>query len=710
VEAFGGSVSEKPIQTPPPRRAPTHRAQPGARRPLRQRLSPSNLKPSNLTTPQKKALGWTGAVLVIIALAVAILIAIWDWNWFRGPLERVASARLNRDVTISGDLNVDLWSWQPSATVDGIAVANPVWAGTGKLGTIDRLRVRVRLVPLLWGKADVRVLAVERPNFSLLADAKGRKNWDFSDGRVQEPMNLPPIQRFVIKDGRLKYLDARRDVRFEGTINAREQLGADNRGFELLGRGTINGAPFRAEVLGGPLLNIERDKPYPFNAEIRAGRTFITAKGEVPKPFDLGRFHMDTTARGPDLAELFPITGVALPNTPPYDLRGRLIREELLWRIEGLGGRVGDSDLSGKVSVDTANTRPFLRADLSSRSLDFDDLAPLFGAAPKAGPGETLSPEQAAIARKMVAQQRLLPDTTLDLKRIRAMDADVTYKALSIRDTPIKLSSAEVRVRLDNGLLKAQPVRLDLPRGRVEGGVTLNARNAVARTDLDLRLSNSRIETIIPLQFQGGTPVTGPLVGRAKLAGSGNSVHAAFGSADGEVTVVAPDGEIRKAIAELLGVNVIKGLGLLNKKDMTPIRCGVANFQTRGGVMRADNIILDTGPVLVKGQGTINLATERVDLKFRGHDKKFRLMRVLLPITAKGPIMAPKMGVEPGSAIAQGGAAVTLGSLLTPLAAILPFVDPGLAKDANCAALIAEARADGAPVRTVSSKALTAKR
>ncbi|WP_231733248.1 AsmA family protein, partial [Phenylobacterium sp. CCH12-B4] len=188
-----------------------------------------------------------------MAVAIAILILIWDWNWFRGPLERIASARMHREVTIAGDLNVNLWSWRPSATVDGISIANPAWAGQGKMGTIDRLRVRVRLVPLLWGKADIRVLAVERPNFSLLADARGRKNWDFSDGRVKAPMNLPPIQRFIIRDGQLKYLDAQRDVRFQGTINARERLGADNRGFELTGRGTINGAPFRAEVVGGPL-------------------------------------------------------------------------------------------------------------------------------------------------------------------------------------------------------------------------------------------------------------------------------------------------------------------------------------------------------------------------------------------------------------------------------------------------------------------------
>jgi hypothetical protein len=666
-------------------------------------------RPPKLTPPTKKALGWTGAVLAVLAVLITVLVLIWDWNWFRGPLERVASARMHREVTIAGDLNVNLWSWRPSATVDGISIANPPWAGADKLGSIERLRVRVRLIPLLWGKADVRVLAVERPNFSLIADAKGRKNWDFSDGRVRAPMNLPPIQRFVIHEGRVKYLDARRDIRFEGTINARERLGADNRGFELTGRGTINGAPFRAEVVGGPLVNIDRHKPYPFDIDLRAGQTYVTARGAVPKPFDMAQFYMHATARGPDMAQLFPLTGVALPNTPPYSLRGRLSRDGFLWKVDNLGGRVGDSDLSGDVSVQTGRQRPLLKANLSSQSLDWDDLGAVFGAAPKAGPGETISPEQAAIARTMVAQQRLLPDAPLDMTRIRAMDADVTYRAMSIRDTPVKLNSGSVRVRLDNGLLRADPLKLDMPRGLVAGHVNLNARKATPVTDLDLRLTNSRIETVVPVQFKDAPMLTGSLVGRAKLTGSGNSVHKAFASADGEVMVVTPSGEIRKGIAELMGVNVIKGLGLLNKKDTTPIRCAVARFETKGGVMTASNIVFDTGPVLVTGKGTVNLATERMDLRLRGHDKKFRLVRVLLPVTAKGPLMAPKLGVEPGAALAQGGAAVGLGSLLSPLAAIFPFIDPGLAKDANCAALLAEARAAGAPLNS-ASKPLTAKR
>jgi hypothetical protein len=56
------------------------------------------------------------------------------------------------------------------------------------------------------------------------------------------------------------------------------------------------------------------------------------------------------------------------------------------------------------------------------------------------------------------------------------------------------------------------------------------------------------------------------------------------------------------------------------------------------------------------------------------------------------------LGVEAGGIAAQGGIGLALG-LLNPFAAILAFVDPGLAKDVNCAPLLADAQAKGAPVK-----------
>lgn len=697
---------QRPPQSEPGRRRPLQRAEAWAKDRW-DRLSHAKLPKPVIKKPSNKTLKWTAGILAVVAIAVAILIAIWDWNWFRGPLARFASARMHREVTIAGDLNVNLWSWQPSATVDGVRIANTSWAGREPMGEFDRITVKIRLIPLLWGDVDLRLLRFDRPNLRLYADAQGRKNWDFSGGRErQEPMRLPPIRSFIINDGKLAYSDVKRELRFNATMNAQENLGEANRGFELIGQGTINRAPFRMEITGGPLLNIDRNKPYPFNAEITAGQTYITAVGNVPKPFDLGQFTTQLNARGPDLADLYPLTGVALPNTPPYRLRGRLSRDELIWRIDNLGGRVGDSDLSGDIKVETGRVRPMLTADLRSNSLDFDDLGALFGGAPATGPGETASAQQVAVARTLVAQQRLFPDSTLDVSRIRALDADVRYRAEAIRDAPVSLRSGSVRVKLDNGLLRADPLRLDLPQGRVTGFVALNARKATPVTELDLRLTNARIEELIPVTVGGGQPLTGALAGRARLTGEGDSIHKAFATSDGEVMVVAPGGEIREAFAELMGVNVVKGLGLLFKKDMStvPLRCGVAHFQARDGVMTANNIVIDTGPVLITGQGQVNLDTERMAFKVRGHNKKFRLVRVLLPVKAEGPIRAPKLGVEPGAAIGQGAAAIGLGALVNPLAALLPFVDPGLAKDANCGALLADAAREGAPVAQTAKR------
>jgi len=623
---------------------------------------------------------------------------------------RMASARMHREVTIAGDLKVHPWSWQPSATVDGVHIANPTWASKDGLADIDRLAVRIRLLPLLTGNVDLRLLEFDRPNIRLLRDAQGRATWDFSDGRDKDkPLRLPPIRNFIVNDGKLTYQDVKRNLRFSGTVNAAEKLGADNRGFEMTGVGSLNRQPFKLAVTGGPLLNIDRDKPYPFDADLRAGATYVTARGAVPKPFDLGHFYMATSVRGPDLSDLYLITGIALPNSPPYSLHGRLSRDDKVWRVAGLGGRVGDSDLAGDASVTLGGERPLLKADLTTRSLDFDDMGAIFGGVPSTKAGETASPEQQAAARAMTQTQRLMPDSTLKLDRIRSIDADVTYKALSIRDAPIHLKAASAKVKLNAGLMRAEPLALDLPQGRVAGYVQLDARKHQPVTDLDLRLSNGRLEQLVPVSFQGSTPFSGSLVGRAKLTGTGDSVHKAFANANGEVMLVAPGGEIRESIAQLLGVNVIKGLGMLFAKDKetTPIRCGVAHFQARNGLLSASQIVFDTGPTLVTGKGTINMDTERLDFRLQGHPKKVQILRLIVPVKVEGTLLKPKVGVEAGKAIGQGGVAVALATLLTPLAVVLPFVDSGLAKDANCAALLADGASEGAPVKSV--RVVTAK-
>ncbi len=656
----------------------------------------------NLWPGQARAdriLTWTAGCLAAVVALALLGLALVDWNLARGPIGGFASARLHRTVVLDGPLRVHLWSLKPWATAENIRIGDPAWAGPDQTATVQRLTVQIELLSLLRGQIVLLRLEADQPVIRLRRDALGRATWDFSGGVApKRPFRMPPIRHFQISDGRLQIVDAARHLRFDGAISAAERPGEPNRRFEMAGDGRLNGEPFHLALTGGPLLNVSADHPYPFEAHVRAGATQVDALGVVPKPFDMARFSLDLSAQGPDLADLYDLTRVALPNTPPYRLTGHLERRDRLYAITGLAGRVGDSDLAGQLSVETGRARPLLKADLVSRSLDFDDLATLFGGAPARGRGETVSAAQAAVGRRMAAERRLLPDTTLNVEKIRSLDAEVTFRADSIHAPNLPLRSGAVRIGLDRGLLNVDPLSLQLAQGRVAGSAQLDARGAVPVTTVDLRLTGARLEQLIPIQ---GRPLTGAVLSRVRLSGEGDSVHRAAAHAHGEILVVSPGGEIREAFAELLGVNVTRGLGLLWSKDqgVVPIRCAVADFRAVNGQLSANQIVFDTGPVLATGSGRIDLDRERIDFRIQGRSKQPRLVRALAPITVRGSILSPKIGVETGKVVAQGGISVLLAAVATPLAAVLPFLDPGLAKDAACGALIAEAQGRGAPVR-----------
>jgi uncharacterized protein involved in outer membrane biogenesis len=158
------------------------------------------------------------------------------------------------------------------------------------------------------------------------------------------------------------------------------------------------------------------------------------------------------------------------------------------------------------------------------------------------------------------------------------------------------------------------------------------------------------------------------------------------------MTFVVPQGEMRAAFAELTGINVASGLGLLlaKKDENTAIRCGVANFHAEDGDLKATTLLVDTTQVLITGRGDLNLRTEALDMSLRGQPKEIRLVRLRSPIKIHGSLLHPQIGLQAANLAGQAGGAIALGTLLTPVAALLAFVDPGLAKDANCAALIGQ--------------------
>lgn len=649
--------------------------------------------PHRLNTLSRPVRWGLGAVLAVL-VALILFLAQPNWDWFRPTLSSIIADRTHRPVQITGPLRVYLFSFTPHATVSGLKIGQPDWnkTETKNLAEIEGLAIKTELMPLFIGRVVLHRLEITRPTVALYQDKTGRANWDFSDGKNKgKPTKIPPIKDFIISDGKLSMTSLQRKMVFTGTINAREKAGSGKQAFNLSGDGTLNGRKFEMTAFGGPLLNVRTSTPYPFDLNVRAGATRLTAKGRILKPFNMGQIDGQVSVSGSSLSDLYYLTGLTLPNTPAYKISAKVTRNERVYDITGINGKVGASDLNGALKVDIRDDgRPYLTGDLSSKQLNFEDLGSLFGATSANAPDK---PELVA-APEATSGRRLLPNASLDVERVRGMDAKVTYKAMSVRTNNANMPLREVSlgVTLDKGLMTLDPIALSFPQGRLTGTAKIDARTDTQSNTVDLRVTGLAVQQWLP-DFQGSSPLEGRLNARIRATGGGNSVHKAAANADGQVAMVMAGGKIRQSLAELMGVNATKGLFQLLSKDQkeTDVRCAIATFNVKNGVMRAEHIVFDTGVVLVNGEGAINLNDESLKLVFKGKPKKFRLIRINAPIVIGGHLSKPTFGIEAGPALLQGGIAAALQS-------VIPFLSLDTAEDANCAHLFSEARADGASV------------
>jgi AsmA family protein len=664
-----------------------------------------------MSTGSSKALRWTGVVLGVLLVLILVLLSLFDWNRFKHPIERIASTRAGRSVSISGNLDVHIWSLTPTVTLYGLTLGEPPWEKSRPMATVDKVEIHLKLLPLLKGEVILPRVALFKPDVYLHQDKGGRANWTFENNaptneHSSQPSKLPAIQDLLIEDGKLTLIDDMRHLSVKGTIQANEQKAkSDPTPFRIQATGTINDQPFKINVAGGPLTHLDPDQPYPFDLQIAAGDLRVESKGRALKPFDLAKLDFQVDFSGKDLAEGFYLTQLALPNTPPFKLRAHIARDGMRVSVTDIAGTVGESDMRGKLDIDVSRKRPFMSGDLSSNHLRMGDLAASLGGKPKGGDSldataetnQPLKPVPPEKAPPSDPNARLFPDAHLQMDRVRAMDADVRFQANSIATTRVPFKKVAFRVKLDAGLLTLDPISFEMPQGHLSGQVKIDARSNVPAVHIDVRVKDIQLDQLKSAKPTASAPLVGMLQARAVIDGTGDSVHAVMGDSNGRVTLILPEGQVTSAFAELTGIDVAKGLGLLLTKgdDKAPVRCGVAQFNIKDGRMSAENITFDTKDVLIRGSGGINLGPEELNLDIKGEPKKIRFTRLRTPIEIRGHLASPSFGVNAGSVAKQGAIAVALGVLATPLAAILAFVDPGLAKNQNCAAMIADVDSKG---------------
>ncbi|KAB0538716.1 AsmA family protein [Xanthomonas cissicola] len=624
---------------------------------------------------------WIG--LGIVAALVAIFVLLFDWNWLRGPVERAVSAKTGREFHL-GHLDVDLGR---ITTVRGerLSLGNASWSKRGAMAELNAAEIDVEFWPLLRGKLRLPEIRLEHPTLLLEAGNDSHPgNWVFdkSDGDG----SMPRLGRLLVTNGRLQYIDdaTRSDV--DVAINSLAPPSSDQRAapIGIDGEGRWKGYPFSLKGNTASPLELSQSE-HPFRIDLRgsAGATRTHVRGTLTNPFQFRVFDLQMALSGQDMEDLYPLIGVAMPSTPPYKLDGRLRRDGDVWRYEKFTGTAGDSDLSGTAEIDLRNKRPFLRADLASKRLDFDDLAGFVGAPPKTGTNESANAEQKKQAAQLATSARVLPTTPYDLSKLRAMDAQVRWRAQRINAPSWPLDDMDASLTLKDGLLRLDPLNFGVAGGDIRSTIGMDARKAVITTQLKASIRGIRLDQLFP-DATLAKQASGAIGGELDLRGRGNSIAAMLGSADGSIGVGMGRGHVGNLIMELAGLDIAESLKYLLTKDrQIPVRCIFGDFGVQDGLMQSRALAFDSTDTIIVGEGNISLKNETLDLLLRPRPKDRSILSLRSPLRIGGTFKDPSFRPDFKALGVRGAIAVALGSIAPP-AALLATFEPGPGKDSDC--------------------------
>lgn len=665
-----------------------------------------------------KFLGFLFAGLVCLVLAIVLFFALaFDWNSLSGYASRTASDKSGRKIALAEKDAISVhWGWPvTTVTVRGLSVANVDWGKKPQMVELNAAEVQLDVKKLLLHfTLSFPQIALDSPHLSLEKRMDGAANWDMTQNAggaavtaaaPDKRSEMPEIGRVLIKDGVFGYRDekSKSDIEmrvgnFSGSAKETQELVAE-------GSGTYSGAPFKLAIRGGDLTALKDNKdPYPMTIDTQIGNTKILAKGTVSDPFQLEGLDLTLTIDGKNAADLFPITGIALPPTPPYKITGQLGYDKAkgVWLFQKFAGRMGDSDLSGDLRWDTGskehlNKRPKLTATFLSKKLDFKDLAGFVGAAPKPGAGQVRSEKDKKLAAEQAASPYVLPDVPLDISRVSAMDADVTYTAARIQSPSLPLDDFHMHVLLEDKLLKVVPIRFGTASGDIAANITVNARQTPPDATLDgtfRKLSLARL--FAPASEKLGTPNVnkGNIGGVIKITGKGASLRDILSSSNGTLGVGMEGGALSSLLVELMGLDVSQAVEFLGKTDKpVAIRCLVGDFGIKQGQMNARTLVLDTADTQVGGEGGLNFKTEAMDFTFKAHPKDVSLFALRTPLHVRGTLKKPAVSLDIPSLLARTGAAVGLAIVAAP-AALLAFIEPGLGENSPCTQMLRSVKTD----------------
>ncbi len=651
--------------------------------------------------PSKKILTRSAIGVAAVVVIILLLLSVINWNFAKPWISERVTQATGRSFVINGDLKL---SWQkpgiaqsgwrrlvpwPHLRAHDLVLGNPPWATTGPtMASVPQVDFSLNPLKLFGKTISVSSLILSEPDLVLELGKDGQNNWTFKkqdEEKAKSPWQLV-LQDLSLNEGTVRLVDPVKKADVTTRIDT-----LDDGSIVWKISGKLDEERVSGDGKAGALLSLQdRNTRYPVEAQLKVGKTDVSAKGTLTDPRRLSALDINLKIAGASMAQLFPFSGIVLPETPHFSTEGRVVgslaKDNFHLRYEKFTGKVGDSDIGGTLEYLRQAPRPLLRGAVVSNFLNLKDLGALVGA------------DSAAEKKKRGDETKQPPGKVLPVAPFRTerwdkIDAQVEFTGKKIvRRADLPIDNLYTKIALKNGVLALAPLNFGVAGGKFTTELTIEGKSDPAKARMVITARGLQLNKLFP-KVESMQASLGEVHANAKLSAVGNSFAALAASANGEAKALISQGTVSKFILEVMGLNI--GSIIVSRlfgDRQVQLNCMASDFSIKDGLMQSQVFVIDTEDAIISVEGQINLATEELALTIHPESKGVRIISLRSPLYVKGSFKNPEVGVDKGAVALKAGAATILGAVATPLAALLALINPGPAKESPCAQLLAQAK------------------
>ncbi len=318
---------------------------------------------------QKPKKRWIGFTLLILG-APALL--IYQPSLLRRPLTALLSHATGLEWRIDGDFDLGI-GLSPHLVAENITLANPDSGNPKPIARVTRFEGKILLGALLL-KRELRfpLLSVDNAEIVLQRNHEGRSNWAppevaDSTSTASSSWRIREIEKLSLNNIKLDYAQPNSPPVTALIDYASLTLGA-SQGVQLDANVMLNDHPL-AVTISSDIPNSEQkaDQPLPFSASVQAANGQLETSGTLGWPLrQSAETRLESRLWIADLNKLtrYLVNDSQLPLLGEFELQTTYQGTFETSRLEISHAKLGDSQLSGLLTLDTRHEPPRLSVNI----------------------------------------------------------------------------------------------------------------------------------------------------------------------------------------------------------------------------------------------------------------------------------------------------------------------------------------------------------